>query len=136
MKKIFYLLLFMVLFTANICFAGNEVHIYFNWIGDQKEDTRIILYGLPDSPVEVGFTKVTNPDDASDNNYYEADYIVNNLPNGNYTLTAKMKGSYVKVVNGVTEVIRGESVEESAPFPFVMKDIGSVINIKLSISEQ
>ena len=61
---------------------------------------------------------------------------MNNLPNGNYTLTAKMKGSYVKVVNGVTEVIRGESVEESTPFPFLMKDIGSVINIKLSMSEQ
>ena len=132
MKKLFCVLCLFLLLPFG-AFAADGVHIYFNWIGTQKEDTRIILYGLPDSPIEAEFSKAVNPDDATDENYYVVDYVVDNLPNGNYTLTAKMKGSYVQVVDGVTEVVRGESLEASEPFPFVMKDIGSVTNIKLSI---
>jgi hypothetical protein len=96
------------------------VHIYFNWQGEQQDTTRIVLLGLPDSPIECEFTKVQNPDNPDDQEYYQAAYDVGTIPDGSYVLTGKMKDMW------------GES-EESAPFPFVKKLPDGVSDMELGL---
>ena len=114
MKK---LIIALLLLFATTCFAV-PVHIFFNQDNGVSDSLRIVLLGLPDSPIECTFHKVTNPDDPSDENYYEADFDVSNIPDGSYTLTGKMKDMW------------GES-EESAPFPFVKKVPAALSNMEL-----
>jgi hypothetical protein len=80
-----------LIFTLPVYLAP---YIYFNWEGTKGETTKIVLYGLPDSPIETDFTKVPNPADPADEQYYKADYDCAMLLDGSYTLTGKMKNMW------------------------------------------
>ena len=95
-------------------------YIYFNWQDTKTAETRIILLGLPDSPVECKFDQVANPDDSADQHYYKADYDIGQIPDGQYTITGKMR-------EGIYES------GESSPFPFVKKVPGMPMTIRLSL---
>lgn len=116
MKALFVAFLVGLFFVLPVQAAA--VHIYFNWQGEKQDSTRIVLLGLPDSPVECDFVKVPNPDNPDDHEYYRAEYDVGAIPDGSYVLTGKMKDMW------------GES-EESAPFPFVKKAPAAISNMVL-----
>ncbi|RKX24062.1 MAG: hypothetical protein DRP47_11945 [Candidatus Zixiibacteriota bacterium] len=94
--------------------------VYFNWDnqGDETNPVKIVLLGLPDSPIEAEITKVANPDDPADDMFYRAEYDLKDLPDGSYILIGKMKN------------IWGES-EESEPYPFVKAVPGDVSDVHL-----
>jgi len=105
MKKLF-IILFILLFTIPVYAAP---FVYFNWtIPDNAKltDYKIILLGLPDSPIETTFSQAVNPNDASDTTYYKANYDLKDLPDGSYNLTGKIKNLWAESA-------------ESEPFPFV-----------------
>ena len=109
MKILFVILALFVglVFTLPVYSAP---YIYLNW--DSQGETnkvKIVLMGLPDSPVEAGIIKVPNPDNPADDQYYRAEYDLAELPDGNYTVTGKMKN------------IWGQESDESPPFSFSKK---------------
>ncbi len=120
MKKILSLL-FVILLLSFGRSAIAAPFVYFNW--DNQGDNgpvRIVLYGLPESPVIAEVTKVPNPDDPADVQYYRAEYDLKDLPDGSYTLTGKMKNIWGT-----------ESLTESPPYPFVKGVPGGISNVHL-----
>ena len=95
-------------------------YIYFNW--DNQGETnpvKIVLLGLPDSPIEAEITKVPNPENPADDMFYRAEYDLKDLPDGSYTLIGKMKN------------IWGDESEESPSYPFVKAVPGGVSGVHL-----
>ena len=105
-----------LVFTMPVSAAGP--HIYFNWQGTKDDNTKIVLLGLPDSPVGCEFVKVVNPGDANDEHYYQVTYDISAIPDGSYTMTAKMKNLW-------------DESEASAPFPFVKGPPAGISNMEL-----
>jgi len=128
-------LLVGLIFTLPVSAAG--VHIYFNQENAVTDNMRIVLFGLPDSPIECTFVKVVNPADPADENYYKIDYDVMTIPDGAYTLTGKMVclENVVEGADGVTHIYSGES-EESAPFPFGKQAPGIPSNMGLDALQE
>jgi len=119
MKKVLLLVIIIILSLTTSAYAAPFV--YFNW--DNQEDngpTRIILYGLPESPITAEITKVPNPNDPTDIQYYRAEYDLKDLPDGSYILTGKMKNIWGQ-----------ESLEESLPYPFVKVVPEDISNVHL-----
>lgn len=121
LKKIVLSFILVCALLVSPVYAAKAVHIYFNWTGNATTDTKLILLGLPDSPIETTFVKVPNPQNPSDETYYQAVYDCMSLPDGSYTLTGKMKNKW------------GES-EASEPYPFVKEVPVSVSNMELGVS--
>jgi len=119
-KSIVTLVLLTVLIFSTLASAADFVKVYCN---SDPSTTKLILIGLPDSPIEVPAIKTANPDDPADQNYFYADYDMGQIPDGSYVLTAKAKNMW------------GES-EESAPYPFVKKVPAGPSGIKLSASSE
>ncbi len=95
--------------------------VYFNWDnqGDETNPVKIVLLGLPDSPIEAEITKLPNPDDPADDMFYRAEYDLKDLPDGSYSLTGKVRN------------IWGDESEESPPYPFVKAVPGGVSDVHL-----
>ncbi len=94
-------------------------YIYFNWDAQgETNPVKIVLLGLPDSPIEAEIIKVPNPENPADDMFYRAEYDLKDLPDGSYSLTGKIKN------------IWGES-EESEPYPFVKAVPGDVSDVHL-----
>jgi hypothetical protein len=117
MKK---LIIALILLIAVPCFA--EPYLYMDIGGNTTDNMKVIILGLPNSPIEVPVTKVTNPNNPDDENYYKAEYDFGVLPDGHYEITAKAKN------------IWGES-EASAPYPFDKSVCGSPLQLDLLLSE-
>jgi len=118
MKKLLIALLMLVWYATSTLAAP---FVYFNWTvpdNAQVSDYKIILLGLPDSPIEATFAQAVNPDDANDTTYFKANYDLKDLPDGSYTLTGKIKS------------IWAESAE-SEPFPFVKAVPGGISSVHL-----
>ena len=93
--------------------------VYFNWDNQGvTESVKIVLLGLPDSPIEAEITKVTNPKDPADDMFYRAEYDFKDLPDGSYTLIGKMKNIW-------------DESEESEPYFFVKAVPNGTSNIHL-----
>lgn len=124
MKKIllFIFILLCVLSVSSV-YAAKTVHIYFNWVGTVTDDIRIILLGLPDSPVETTFVKVINPKDSTDNQYYQAAYDCMSLPDGDYVLSGKITNKW------------GNESEVSESFPFFKGVPAGLSGMELGVSE-
>ncbi len=95
-------------------------YIYFNWDAQgETNEIKIILLGLPDSPIEAEVTKIPNPNDPNDDTYYKAEYDLENLPDGEYVLTGKIRNLW------------GQESPESPPAPFVKRAPGGVLGVHL-----
>ncbi len=117
MKKLFLAVLISLVFALS---AYAAPFVYFNWDAQgETNPVKIILLGLPDSPIEAEITKVANPDDPADDMFYRAEYDLKDLPDGSYTISGKMKN------------IWGDESEESSPYPFGKAVPGSISNIHL-----
>jgi len=115
MKKLLMMVLLIMLFASPVVFAAPFV--YFHWtapVDAQISDYKIILLGLPGSPTEATFVSASQDDPT----YFKAEYDLKDLPDGKYSLTAKIKD------------LRGKSTE-SPPYNFTKAAPGGISSVLL-----
>jgi len=116
MKTLLIILTFIVglIFTLPVYAAP---YVYFNWTppeNAQISDYKLVLLGLPGSPIEASFVA-----DGDDPTYFKAEYDLQGLPDGSYTLTGKIKSLW------------GDESPESLPYPFVKAVPGDISSVHL-----